>query len=346
MRTIAVIQRGKAMNIAKENIASDFTDRCRGAIWGQFIGDAACLGSHWIYDLNELDRSFPGGITGFETPAPGHYHAGKRSGDFTHYGDAALLMLRSVAQLGHFSAEEFGARFVALFSSQDYQGYRDHATKGTLANCRAFASQHPGSSYQFQGGADDDQPATATRLAPVIVAHYLDGALLKVVESATRVCQDNSRAVVYMKCHALILKELLSGGSLGDAFKTAAIAVSNEPEFGREVIDATETVFSLRDLDVREATLRLGQACPLRESFPAAMQCALRHESDLPRAIIESAKAGGDSAGRCAMIGAWLGALHGLDGIPSEWRDKLNAREEIERCIDKIVTQVGIAEVR
>jgi hypothetical protein len=204
--------KGKAMNISKDEVRPELSDRCRGTIWGQFIGDAACLGAHWIYDLEELDRKFPGGVTGFETPAQGHYHAGKRSGDFTHYGDAALLMLQSVARLGHFSTQDFGARFVALFSSQEYRGYRDHATKGTLENYRAFAAQHPGSPYDFQRGADDDQPATATRLAPVVVAHRLDSALLKVVQSATRVCQNNARAVAYMKCHALILKELLSGG--------------------------------------------------------------------------------------------------------------------------------------
>ena len=329
------------MNIAKIEVTPELADRCRGSIWGQFIGDAACLGAHWIYNLEELDWKFPGGVTGFETPEPGHYHAGKRSGDFTHYGDAALLMLRSVAQLGYFSAQDFGARFVALFSSEEYRGYRDHATKGTLANHRAFAVWHPDVPYDFQGGADDDQPATATRLAPVVVAHRLDGALLKVVESATRVCQNNARAVIYMKCHALILKELLSGGSLEDAFKSAVMAVSKDPGFGSELSAATETVFGLRGLEVREATMRLGQSCPLKESFPAAMHCALRHQDDLPRAILESANAGGDSAGRCALIGAWLGALHGVEAIPAEWRNKVNAREEIDRCIDRIVTQAG-----
>jgi len=49
-------------------------DRLRGAVWGQFIGDAAALGTHWIYDLDELRSKFPRGVTGFETPIEGHYH--------------------------------------------------------------------------------------------------------------------------------------------------------------------------------------------------------------------------------------------------------------------------------
>ena len=68
-------------------------DRLRGAIWGQLVGDAFCLGSHWIYNLTELENAFPGGVHGFETPREGHYHFGKQPGDQTLYGDGALVML-------------------------------------------------------------------------------------------------------------------------------------------------------------------------------------------------------------------------------------------------------------
>jgi ADP-ribosylglycohydrolase len=329
------------MTTAKEKSRPDRADRCRGAIWGQFVGDAACLGTHWIYDLQELGLAFPEGLNGFETPAQGHYHAGRHPGDFTHYGDAALLMLQSVATLGHFSATDFGARFVAFFASREYRGYLDHATKGTLENCLAFAEKQPQADYPFQNGADDDQPATATRLAPVVVASGRDASLLKVVERATRVCQNNPRAVAYMKCHALIIKELLAGRGLEGAFKAAATAVAAEPEFGREISGATETVFSLLGTGVREATLQFGQSCPLKSSFPAAMHCALRNQHDFRRAILETAAAGGDNAGRAAMIGSWLGALHGLQAIPGEWRDRVNAGEEIDRCIDLLVIPEG-----
>jgi ADP-ribosyl-[dinitrogen reductase] hydrolase len=247
--------------------------------------------------------------------------------------------------LGHFSPQDFGKRFVELFSSPDYPGYRDHATKGTLENYQPFAAKFPGNPYHFQAGADDDQPATATRLAPVVVAHFRDEELLRIVESATRVCQNNSRAVVYMKCHTQILKALLSGNGLEEAFKGGAKAVSNEPEYGREVSGATEKVFSQLSQEVREVTLGFGQMCPLKNSFPAAMHAALKYQDDPRRAILESANAGGDNAARCALIGTWLGALHGIEGIPSEWRAKLNARAEIEDCIEKIVRKVETIQV-
>lgn len=316
-------------------------DRFRGAIWGQFVGDAYCLGSHWIYDLAELGRLFPGGVTGFEAPAEGHYHAGKRSGDQTHYGDAALVLLRSVAGAGRFDAVDFGTRFVALFGSDDYRGYRDHATRGTLENFRAFAKLHPGEGYHFQGGADDDQPATATRLAPVVIAHYRDDGLLRVVESATRSGQDNDRAVAYMKAHALILRELFNGAGFQKALEVASRAMVDDPGPGRDVTNAIHAAIEAVRMTVVDATLTFGQSCPLASSFPAAVQCALKHEADLGRAFGETANAGGDSAGRAALIGAWLGARLGVGAIPADWRDRLSARAEIDALAERLAARAA-----
>src|ERR1700744_6225680 len=113
-------------------------DRLRGAVWGQFVGDAAALGTHWIYDLNELQQLYPGGINGFEAPLEEHYHFGKQPGDQTHYGDGALVLLESLAKEGKFDPTAFGRSFVEAFKPDAYNGYIDRATSGTLANFQAF----------------------------------------------------------------------------------------------------------------------------------------------------------------------------------------------------------------
>lgn len=311
-------------------------DRLRGAIWGALVGDAACLGSHWIYNLEELAQRFPDGVTGFEAPAAGHYHYGKQPGDLTHYGDAALLLLRSVAERGGFDPVDFGGRFVALFASNSYQGYRDHATRDTLESYAAFMAGSPGTPYHFQGGGNDDQPATVTRLAPVVAAHWRDSALPQIVASATRVSQSNDRAIAYARGYTLILQELFAGSGLASALGAAERAlVKGASE--TEVSEAIAVGGNAVSLKVREATLKFGQACPLAHSFPAAVQCALKYEHDFGRAITETANAGGDSAGRSAMIGAWLGAANGVDAIPSAWRKRLNRQEEIHNLVERVV---------
>src|SRR6201987_266365 len=132
---------------ALKNIS--FDDRLRGAVWGQFVGDAAALGTHWIYDLRELQLLYPGGINGFEAPKEGHYHYGKKSGDQTHYGDGALVLLESLAREARFDAKAFGRSFVETFRPGLYSGYIDKATRGTLDNYYAFTRSHPADSFNF-----------------------------------------------------------------------------------------------------------------------------------------------------------------------------------------------------
>jgi ADP-ribosylglycohydrolase len=316
---------------------NSLSSRLRGAIWGQFVGDAFCLGSHWIYDLDELARRFPGGPQGFEQPSEGHYHFGKSPGELTHYGDAALLLLRSMTERNGFDAADFGARFVAMTESPAYNGYRDHAAKGTVANYRAFRETHPDAAYCFQEGADDDQPATISRLAPLAVRYFRSSDYLALVERATRVCQNNERALAYLKAHALILRKLFMGETLAEAFRNTAKTVSSDGPFGAEVSSKIDEAFALVALPVREATVRFGQTCPLIHSFPAAVHCVLNFTDDLSGALRASAAAGGDNAGRGAMIGAWLGASLGVAAIPVEWRLRLKAHDEIEAGIEHLV---------
>ena len=304
-------------------------DRLRGAIWGQLVGDAAALGSHWIYDVEELRRRWP---------AEGHYHRGKRAGDLTHYGHAALLLLGSVAERGRFDERDFGGRFLETFESTAYHGYVDRAMRLTMANHRAFVAANPGAAFDFQQGAEDFEPATVSRLAPVAVAHRDDPELLKVVERATLVSQRHPRATAHAQLHALILRELFRGAALPEALARAEAAMPTDAPFCEDLRTELSAARGRSGEEVRLATGQLGQHCRLDQSFPSAVHCALRHQGDFRAAIVDDLRAGGDTAGRGSMIGAWLGASLGIAAIPAEWRQRLLAHDEIERNIERVVT--------
>jgi len=293
-------------------------ERISGMIWGQFAGDAATLGTHWIYDLDEMAESYPGKVRGFEEPREGHYHFGKHSGDQTHYGDAALLLLESIAANGSLNLADFAKRFTAFFGNPACTSYKDHATKDTLQNLAG----DPGNLRS--GSAADDQPATVTRLAPVVAVHRADPAI---IEAITRFSQNNDRAAGYALAHAQILAALLEGKDFASALDAVA---GSEPA---AQIAAARAAYGK---PVTEVTSAFGQSCPLPKSFPSAVHTALSHVGDFRSAIVAATRAGGDSAGRTGMIGAWLGALHGIAGVPEEWRQKLSARESIRRSIEKL----------
>ena len=317
-------------------------NRVRGAIWGQLVGDAFCLGTHWIYDLDELRRLHPDGVHGFEAPAADHYHAGKQPGDQTHYGAAALLLLQSVAELGRVDARDFGRRFVEHFGSPACRDYRDHSTKDTLANAAAFSEAHPGESFNYQQGGDDDQLATVSRLAPVVSLLVLQGAsqaeLLRQVETITRVTQNNDRAVAYAQADALILAALLTGKTLHEALQPTEEAIPEvSPAHGEEVRQKFRAAADATLQTVKDATQAFGQSCPLEHSFPSSVHCLVKHSDSYNDAMLANASAGGDSAGRAGMIGAWLGAHLGLEAVPTRWRERLTAHAAIGAAIDKIL---------
>jgi ADP-ribosyl-[dinitrogen reductase] hydrolase len=319
-----------------DNITTE--DRLQGAVWGQFVGDAAALGTHWIYDLAEQKALYPEGVHGFEAPREGHYHFGKRPGDHTHYGDGALVFLESLASEGKFDPSAFGRAFVEKFRPRVYSGYIDKATQGTLDNFDDFTRVNPVDKFDFQQGADDNQLATASRLAALVVRYKNDPNLIKLVEQATRVCQNNDAAIAYMKFNALLLSQLLDAVDVQSALAYADEKIGSiEPKFGQEIRMQVEQAKKFAGKEVTDATLVFGQACPLPQSFPSSVHALLKHPDNFEEAILAVLRAGGDSAGRAAMVGAWLGAHLGVSAIPEPWRRRLTHADRILPAIDKIL---------
>jgi hypothetical protein len=171
------------------------------------------------------------------------------------------------------------------------------------------------------------------------LAHFCDAGLFDVVAAATRVCQNNPRAIAYMRCHALILRELFAGRDIHSALHRVEEFIDEASGFGKEILRKIRGAFQVKHLRVTDATLQFGQSCPLICSFPAAVHTAVKYPDRFSRAVLAAAAAGGDSAGRASMIGAWIGAYLGQQGIPLAWRRRLNAGSRIEKCLNRLLTE-------
>ena len=311
--------------------------RIRGMIWGQLIGDAFCLGTHWIYNLHDLKTFYPE-LRGFEAPRPGHYHEAKAPGAFTHYGDAALLLLESVAESGKLDVVDYGKRFVAHYGGADYKGYLDSATRGTLENASVDANGRVADGFAFQSGADDDQMATATSLAPVVAHYHGSLELGDRVAEVTRVRQNHSRSIAYMETYAQIPDRAFArhrpaqrgASGPGNCGQASRVTVRNWRQRFKDV-------FERKHLDTSVATGQLGQSCPLKNSFPAALLAVIQTPDEFSDTLRRIAAAGGDNAGRAAIAGALLGAHLGIDAIPETMRQKILDEDRIEAAIEKVI---------
>lgn len=111
-------------------------------VWGAFVADAASLGLHWIYAQPRIRRA-GGEEPEFTEPHSDNYdgvpsyfaHAGKHAGDLSMYGDAALVMIRSIDDHGSIDAGHFARAFREHFGfGGEYVGYIDGPTRETLVN--------------------------------------------------------------------------------------------------------------------------------------------------------------------------------------------------------------------
>ncbi|MBV9391457.1 MAG: ADP-ribosylglycohydrolase family protein [Verrucomicrobia bacterium] len=180
-----------------------------------------------------------------------------------------------------------------------------------------------------------------------MVRYYHSPDLLSLVEQATRVCQNNEETVAYMKMNALLLLQLLNGQEVADAVQDAdkqLLALESDPASRgshgiHQVRLKTKQTVDRLALDVTEATLSFAQSCPLPGSYPSALHALLKCPDDFQAAILATLRAGGDNAGRAAMLGTWLGAHLGMEGIPERWRAKLTNKDRISKAAGAIVAQ-------
>jgi ADP-ribosylglycohydrolase len=292
-------------------------------VLASFAGDALALGVHWIYDPQRIEREF-GRVDGYRAPRPDAYHRTKQKGEFTHYGDQALVLLESLAARGTFDLADFAARWRTLFA--DYGGYFDKATKGTLAN---FAA---GRGPEASASPSDDL-AGAARIAPLVYALKDDAeALAAAARAQTAMTHGDPLTIDTAELFARAALRILAGDGPAGALGRVA-----RDRFAGTPIEAWVAAgIAARGEGSVAALGRFGRSCVTPEALPGVAQLVARHPDDLAGALIENTMAGGDSAARGMAVGMLLGARLGEEAIPAPWLSDMARGGEIRRLLDRI----------
>lgn len=282
------------------------------------VADALALPAHWVYEPAAIERSF-GRVTEVVAPPATSYHASRPAGAHTHYGDQALTLMESLAPGKGFDAQVFAAKWRGMWA--DYPGYRDGATKTTLANLEAGMAAH-------EAGSTSSDLSGATRIAPMLVAlaDAPDEAVIEAVHAQTAMTH---RDVEVSDAAAFLVRAtraVLGGASVPDAIAAAAQATYYALPVAQHLEAARA---ALKTGSVTEAVQALGPACGVSGAFPAMLAIALAHPDDLEAALIANVMAGGDSAARGLGLGMLLGAAQGAE-VPARWRTAWLARPRVE----------------
>jgi len=294
-------------------------EKKRGMILGSFVGDAMALGTHWVYNTNVIDKKF-GRVEQYLDPLAS-YHKGKSKGDFTHYGDQALLLLESVCGSSGFDRMAFARAWQSFIDG--YEGYRDKATQTTIENMSSAGDL-------LESGSSSDDLGGAARIAAILYAHSqdLDTAIVA-AKYQTALSHNNPEVLAVTDFFVRLVMRVMAGEK-----PAAIISDLIENQFkNTNLAESVEMGLASQGKDTRTVIAEFGQMCSVEAATPGCIHLIVSYENNFKEALVENVMAGGDSAARGMFVGMVLGAYLGIDAIPGEWLANLNARKRIEELL-------------
>ncbi|MEM7247449.1 MAG: ADP-ribosylglycohydrolase family protein [Acidobacteriota bacterium] len=343
-------------------------DRKTAALLGLFVADAVAMPVHWMYDLGQLRADY-GTITGYVAPkdrfrgsimnlsntggggrgsdegsvigdvinhgkkkywvrgGDHHYHLGLAAGENTLEAQLVRVLLRGVAARGgDVTVPELVEDYVAFMTTPG--SHRD--TYAATAHRMFFANWSRGVdplACADNDGHNTDSIDALTLVVPVVAKH----------------ADTMDRSELHALCVDVV--QAIRKSTVLDAFTRAfvdllAAALLTDDDLREVIEDIGRTRFGLSVERMVQASGGRDPmvACYIDQSFPAMLHFAWKHADDFEAAVLANANAGGENVARGSLLGALLGARHGLAGF-SDWQlDGLHEGDTITREIRGFLT--------
>lgn len=273
----------------------------QNAIDFALIADSYSLGSHWIYDKNELENLE---INWDKLNAPqATWHEGKSKGDFTHYGDHAKWLKDYIRTNNEFDIRTY--RKIWIENMQTFKGYVDGATKETLE----ILKNNPNAII----GSNSHDLSLVGSIAPLLLVSNTKDEFLQNVHTYISFTHNNTTVLNVANFFASVLYKVIHSTTIEDALNSTKIDSSIEHMFSEAMkSEGSNTLNSIHNF---------GHGCPVEGGFESTLHILLNY-NNLKDALVENAKAGGDSASRAMIIGMLMGASN--SDLPSSWKDNVN----------------------
>ncbi|MDF1876908.1 ADP-ribosylglycohydrolase family protein [Sulfurimonas sp. SAG-AH-194-L11] len=269
----------------------------KNAVEASLIADSYLLGSHWIYDEEELKNL---DIDWNELNAPcAQWHVGKEKGDFTHYGDHTKWLLDYVKESKTFDIEAY--KQVWLKNMKNYKGYIDGACQETMQIIQNDATAVVGS--------NSHDLSILGRISPLLYVSDTKEVFLSNVKSFVSFTHNNKNVLHVSKLFASMLYDVVNGSSIKDALSTVTVV--------KEIRSAFDAGVSSQNQNTFDSIQHFGPSCDVEGGFEGTLHLLVKYDN-FKEVMLQNAKAGGDSSSR-GMIVAMLMGAEGCS-IPPSWR--------------------------
>jgi ADP-ribosyl-[dinitrogen reductase] hydrolase len=284
--------------------------RARGCLMGQLVGDA--LGSMVEFmSAQAIGVRYPGGLR-LIGPSPVHQTI---AGQPTDDSELALALARSLMATGSFDDEVVAQAYADWLDSGPFDcGNTIRQAADAMRRARTA-----GLSLSVAGRAAANQASMANgalmRQSPLAIwgCFLPPGELAHLVRADTtlthpnRACQDASAA--FIVAMAAVIGEGLNGA---EAYKRACAWHRQHGASPTVTVALEAAAHALPAFERNQGLVQIA----LQNAFYQAL-----HASSLEQGVVDTVMHGGDTDTNAAIAGALLGAIHGVDAIPEQWRE-------------------------
>eukprot|EP00276_Gloeochaete_wittrockiana_P001601 CAMPEP_0184675598 /NCGR_PEP_ID=MMETSP0308-20130426/87875_1 /TAXON_ID=38269 /ORGANISM="Gloeochaete witrockiana, Strain SAG 46.84" /LENGTH=354 /DNA_ID=CAMNT_0027123315 /DNA_START=108 /DNA_END=1173 /DNA_ORIENTATION=+ len=323
-------------------------ERAAAGVLSSFVADSLALGAHWVYDSSVIADKI-GKVEKLLKPTLNTYHATKEAGDFTHYGDLTLLLLKHLKQHKSFNQSEFIKEYLQW--GETYQGYQDHAFKESMKNLKE--GKLPGSESTDLSGAAESRLSSmyyhafkesmknlkegklpgsestdlsgASRIAPLVYVFRDDlKSLVSTSREQTEVSHGGKLVVQSAELFARAAFDILHTNTLpSEALKKAADVIGDAEVIekvqqglaGAASPDSTDEGFVVSTGEIKvygTQTVATGKSCNVVSALPSAIYFIAKYEKKGPAALKEALVSEIGVGGDSAARGMVIGLLLGL----------------------------------
>jgi ADP-ribosylglycohydrolase len=300
-------------------------DRYQGCLVGLAVGDA--LGYQVEFDrLPEIAKKFPDGITFPED--------GKYSDDTQMSICTAEALIAGGGNIDKFM-EALSACFVSWYKAQDNPEMNRAPGNTCMAACERLAFGTP---WQESGIPDGIGSGTAMRSAPIGL-YYMDD-ITTCVEygiASAQVTHKHPSALCASVATALLTNMAMNMVPVGVwANELTTVTAGIDKDFKEHVDLAGQLVARRAPPHVAMSHKFLGEAWVGYEATACALYCCMLCPGDFESAVKMAANTAGDSDTIACIVGAWMGAKHGIGGIPEEWVRKVEDSTKLIQLADRL----------
>lgn len=232
------------------------------------------------------------------------------------------LVAKALEQIARHEGDELAEAYQATIAKD----YKDSATRRFAAVLLPALAALPAAT-----GASDLQLPAIAKLPPLVsllvaTDRASDSTFDAAVTSAIQITNDHPVAADYGRICAAMMQAALTKGSVTSVIDAGCAAAGNE------TATLLDEALEMRTRPNDQVTAHFGMACDLPFGVPSAFH-NIATASSFTQAVRSNIYGGGDSCGRAMLVGAVMGAVHGVGGtrgIPPEWITRLEVKAEVE----------------